>query len=131
MLLKQRAKEKKTRRHFFQWSSNKKGSRLNKHFKKENFLKNLLNLTETNHQINMTSEHSVSRRKWLESHLNAKSFNMFLTMCQLCEVIRWFYLNVARLIGIQLYEKSQKNLHHQQYQQKHHLMMTVMKKLLM
>ena len=45
-----------------------------------------MNLTETNHQINMTSEYSVSRNKWLKRHLNAKSFNMFLTMWQLYEV---------------------------------------------
>ena len=45
---------------FFQWSWNYKGNRLNKRIKKEKFLKNLINLTERNHQINMTSDHSVS-----------------------------------------------------------------------
>ena len=28
----------------------------------------------------MTSENSVSSNKWFKSHLNAKSFNMFLTL---------------------------------------------------
>ena len=55
--------------HFFQWDWNYKKNRLNKDIKKENFKKDLINLIETNHQINMTSD-----------HLNAKSFNMFLTL---------------------------------------------------
>ena len=42
-----------------------------------------MNLIETNHQINMTSEHSVSSKNWFKSHLNAKCFNMLLklTVC--------------------------------------------------
>ena len=62
------------------------GNRLNKDIKKENFKKDLMNLTEKNHKINMKSEHSVSTNKWFQSHLNAKSFNMFLTLWKLCEV---------------------------------------------
>ena len=40
--------------------ANYKGNRLNKYIKKENFKKDLMNLIEKNHQINMTSDHSVS-----------------------------------------------------------------------
>ena len=40
----------------FQWSLNYKGYRLNKHMKKENFKKDLMNLIEINHQINITSD---------------------------------------------------------------------------
>ena len=40
----------------------------------ENFKKDLMNLTEANHQINMNSDHSVRSNKWLKSHLNANSF---------------------------------------------------------
>ena len=39
-----------------------------------------MNLTEVNHKINMTSEYSVSSNKWFKTNLNAKSFNMFLTL---------------------------------------------------
>ena len=41
-----------------------------------------MNLIETNHQINMTSALSNNLFK---SQLNTKSFNMFLTLPQLCE----------------------------------------------
>ena len=44
---------------FLRWSWSDKGKRSNKHWKKENFWKDLMNLIETNHQINMTSDHSV------------------------------------------------------------------------
>ena len=40
----------------FRWSLNYKGHRLNKHMKKENFKKDLMNLIEINHQINITSD---------------------------------------------------------------------------
>ena len=40
--------------------ANYKGNRLNKDIKKENSKKDLMNLIETNHQINMISDHSVS-----------------------------------------------------------------------
>ena len=53
-----------------------KGDRLNEDINKDNFQKDLMNLIETNYQVNMTSEHSVSSSKWL----NVKSFNMFLTL---------------------------------------------------
>ena len=39
------------------------GKRLNKDIKKKNFKKDLMNLTEKNHKINMNSEHSVSSNK--------------------------------------------------------------------
>ena len=48
--------------------------------KKKNFQKNLINSTETNHQINMISDHSVSSNISFKTHLNAESFNMFLTL---------------------------------------------------
>ena len=38
-------------------------NRLNKDIKKENFKKDLMNETETNYQINMTSTHSDSSKK--------------------------------------------------------------------
>ena len=44
-----------------------------------------MNLIETNHQINMASYHSASSNNSFKRHLNAKSFNMFLTLQQLCE----------------------------------------------
>ena len=47
---------------------------------KKNFKNGLLDLTETNNQINMTSEHSVLSNNWFWRHLNAKSFKMFLTL---------------------------------------------------
>ena len=65
---------------FFQWSWNYKGNRLNNHIEKENFEKDLTNLIEINHQINMTSEHSVSSNNSFKNNLNAKSFNMFLKL---------------------------------------------------
>ena len=40
--------------------ANYKGNRLNKDIKKENSKKDLMNLIETNHQVNMISDHSVS-----------------------------------------------------------------------
>ena len=55
-----------------------RGNRLNKDIKKENFRKCPINLIETNHQINMTSDHSVSSNMSFKSHFNAKSFNMIL-----------------------------------------------------
>ena len=44
-----------------------------------------MNLIQTNHQINMTS---------FKNHLNAKSFNMFLTLQQLCEA-QWSFFSVC------------------------------------
>ena len=58
---------------------------LNKDIKQENFKKDLMNLIETNHQINMNSDHSVSSNNLFRSHLKAKSFNMFLTLQKLCK----------------------------------------------
>ena len=39
-----------------------------------------MNSNETNRQINKTYDHSVSNNKLFKSLLNAKSFNMFLTL---------------------------------------------------
>ena len=36
-----------------------------------------MNLIEANHQINMTSDHSVSSNDLFKSHLNVMSFTMF------------------------------------------------------
>ena len=79
---------------FFLWSQNYKGNHLNKNIKKENFKKDLMNLIETNHQINIISDHPVSSNKSFKSHLNTKRFNMFLTLKQLCKS-RWFCFSVC------------------------------------
>ena len=55
-----------------------------KKLQKESFKKDLVKFIETNHQINMTSDHSVSSLNLFKSQLNAKSFNMFLQLYQLC-----------------------------------------------
>ena len=39
-----------------------------------------MNLIETDHQININFYHSVSSNNSFKSHLNAKNFNMFLTL---------------------------------------------------
>ena len=36
-----------------------------------------MDLTETNQEIKMTFDHSISNNNSFKSHLNAKSFNMF------------------------------------------------------
>ena len=68
---------------FFHWSWNYKGNHLNKDTKNVNVKKTHLNLIETNHQINMIYDHSVSSNNLFQSHLNAKSFNLFLTFLTL------------------------------------------------
>ena len=62
---------------FFQWSYNYKGNRLNKDIKNKNLKKDLMNLIETNHQINMTSDHSISSNISFKSYLNAKVSTCF------------------------------------------------------
>ena len=52
---------------------------MNKDIKKKISKKELMNLIETNLQIYTTSHHSVSSNNSFKIHLNAKSFNMFLT----------------------------------------------------
>ena len=56
---------------------------LNKDIKKRilkiSYFLKLYSLIEINHRINVTSDHSVSNNL-LKSHLNAKSFSMFLTL---------------------------------------------------
>ena len=79
---------------FLQWSQNYKENSLNKDIKKEVFLKKLMNLIETNHQIKMTSDLSVSSNNSFKSQLNAKSFNMFLKLLQFCKVW-WFCFSVC------------------------------------
>ena len=39
-----------------------------------------MKLIETNHQINMSSNHFMSSKNSFKSHLNAKSFNMSFTL---------------------------------------------------
>ena len=74
------------------WSWNY--NHLNKDTEKGYFKKDPINLIEPNHQINLTSDHSVSSNDLFKSHLYATSFNMFLTLQQLCEV-RWFCVSVC------------------------------------
>ena len=56
----------------FQWRLNYNWNRFNKEIKKGNFKKDLINLIETNQQINMTCDHSVSSNGTFKSHLNAR-----------------------------------------------------------
>ena len=65
---------------FFQWSWNFKENRLYKDINKETFEKDPMNLIETNRKINVTSDRSASSNNSLKSHLDAKSFNMFLIL---------------------------------------------------
>ena len=53
-----------------------------------------MNLIETNDQINMTSDHSVSSNNWFKSHVNVKIFNMFLILKQFCKA-RWYCFSVC------------------------------------
>ena len=53
------------------------GESLNKDTKKENFKKDLMNLIKTNHQINLTSDRSVSSNNSFRSHLNTNSAESF------------------------------------------------------
>ena len=65
---------------------------MNKDIKGKTFKKDLTNLTETNYLLWPLSIlfQAIST---FNSYLNAKSFNMFLTLWQLFEV-RWFYFSV-------------------------------------
>ena len=54
------------------------GNRLKKNTKKEHFSKDAVHLIDTNHQINLNFEHSVSSNTSFKKHLNSKSFKMFL-----------------------------------------------------
>ena len=65
---------------FFQWSWNFKENRLYKDINKETFEKDPMNLIETNRKINVTSDRSASSNNSLKSHLDAKSFNLFLIL---------------------------------------------------
>ena len=68
------------KRLFFRRTWNYKENRLNQDIKGENFEKNLINSIEANHQISMTFDHSGSSKNSFKIHLNAKSFNMLLTL---------------------------------------------------
>ena len=65
---------------FFKWSWDYKENCLTKDIKKENCYKDLLNLIETKHQVNMTSDPSISSNNSFKSQLNTKSFDMILTL---------------------------------------------------
>ena len=51
---------------------------------KNNFEKDVISLTKTNHKINITSENSVSGNTSFKKDLNAKSFKMFWEYCSSC-----------------------------------------------
>ena len=59
--------------------------------KQGNFKKYLINLIEKNHQIKMSSDHSISSNNSFKSHLNAKSFSMILTLQQLYNERRYWF----------------------------------------
>ena len=62
-----------------------KGSIWKNILEKENFLKDLINLIETNHQINMTSDHSVSSNNHqinMTSDHSVSSNNSFKKPCK-------------------------------------------------
>ena len=62
------------------------GESFEKIYKKENFEKNVMDLIETNHQINITSGNSVSSNTSFKKHLNGKSFKLFWeSWSRLCE----------------------------------------------
>ena len=81
-----------------------------------------MNLIEANHQINMTSDHSVSRNDLFKSHLNAMSFNIF-QHCSSCAnhgdsasvSVAEGWCKCIMVMGIQLQEKTEKNSPHQKY----------------
>ena len=84
----------------FSSEENYRGNCLNNCIKKENFKKVLINLIQTNHQINMTPDHSVSTNNSFKNHLNDKSF--------------WYVFNtVAVAQSMVIQEKTEKNPHHQ------------------
>ena len=51
---------------------------------KNNFEKDVMDLIETNHQINITSENSVSGNTSFKKDLNTKSFKMLCEYCSSC-----------------------------------------------
>ena len=55
--------------------------------KKKNIEKDVMDLIETNNQINMTSENFLSSNISFKKHLNAKSFNIFWEYCSNCAKI--------------------------------------------
>ena len=57
-------------------------------------LKREMNLIETNHHINIASDHPVSSNDSFKSFLNAEGFNMVLALLQLCEA-PWFCFRVC------------------------------------
>ena len=72
---------------------------MKKDYKKNNFEKDVMHLIETNHQIKMTSEYSVSSNTSFKKHLNTKSFSIFgntevvvrsMILLLQCLLQRWF-----------------------------------------
>ena len=69
---------------FPQWSwigMNYKRNRLKIDTRKENCVKDVMDLIEKNYQIYMTSEHSVSSNALFKKYLNATSSKMFWEYC--------------------------------------------------
>ena len=54
-----------------------KDNRLNNDIKKNNFDKDLMNLTDTDQQINMNSDNSVSGNNSFKMHLNVRVLTCF------------------------------------------------------
>ena len=92
------------------------GNRLKKDTKKENFEKDVMHFIETNHQINMTFEHSVLNHQIgmtfeysvvsnssFKKHLNAKNFKMFWKY--------WSSLGKARCCCVSACCKGDVNVH--------------------
>ena len=123
---------------FFQWSWNYKKNHLNKDIKENNnFKKDLMNLIKTNHQIIITSNHSISSNNSFKTLLNAKIFSIFFNtvavvwnMMILFQCLLKGWCERIKVMWIHLQEKTENRPHHQQYQLKHHLMVIVMQKLL-
>ena len=76
-------------------------------------------VSRNNHQINMISDHSVSSNDPFKRHLNAKSFKMFLTLSTAILLQCLLQGRCECIMGmlIQLQEKTEKNPHHYQYHQ--------------
>ena len=116
--------QKNRKKNVISLDANCKGNRLNKDIKKDNFKKDLMNLTETNHQINLTSDHSVSSNILFKSLLNASSCAVAVVQSTeiLLQCLLQGWRERIRVMWIQLQEKNEKDPHHQLYQQRHHLM---------
>ena len=94
--------------------------------KKENFKKYLKNSVETNEQINMTSDHSLSSNNSFKSYLNAKSSNV-RNIVILLQCLLQGWSERMRVIWIQLREKTERKPQHQQM---YHLIVIEIRKFL-